>query len=206
MQVELAVQLCAQPSASDCCLTRSGAQELQFACPGELRKAGFPVSEGQFAFEHIFENDVSAKQIYDSMVQEMTQRFFTERQSNVVFTYGQRGTPKRQLLFGGSCGISETISESCGLAQLALHQIFASGDSPDVLCLQAFVLGVNEQVVDLQDPENCQARFSDPSAAPRLLDVSKVRVRSYSAAVEALLKITQNVEDIFRECPGEEGG
>eukprot|EP00667_Euglena_gracilis_P002125 EG_transcript_2128 len=189
MQVELALKLCAgdDPAALPC-VTAAGEGKVAFRCRPDLVEAGFPTKECDFDFERVFGPEDSATHMFDQLLATVPAKFVAERTSAVVYAYGQRGTPKRQFLFGTGGGP--------GWAQRLLERICECGLNGSVLTVEACAMAEDARLTDLLDPSNKAAAVLDTLDSVSLGSLTAVTVDGPAEAATAMSNLAQHINEL----------
>ncbi|CAD2219684.1 hypothetical protein AGDE_05085 [Angomonas deanei] len=113
----------------------------------------------------------------------------SKKENAVIFGFGVRSTPRRQLMLGskGEEGYaSKVISEAI------------SGKG--VYCVTAFALGTTEHLIDLINAENQMGSIVESvKEGPRPRMLERVRIASSSDVRDVMKKVTQNYEKVFAD-------
>lgn len=124
VQVHVALSDSANPFGSQDCLSAQAEGPITFKAPQPLLDVNFPVNSTSVPFESSGRGE-TAGQIYSKLQaggggDSGFNGAFTRRQNVMVYGYGQKGTQKRQTLFG------TTAAPQGGFAFNALKDIVSS--------------------------------------------------------------------------------
>lgn len=168
-----------------------------------MTDANFPIAETTFSADRVTPPSLTAGEIFAINLHTVPQQLLTGCQNSVIYSYGQKVLKKRQFLFGTS-RVTEGLNAESGVAQHLLHSLFQSPVGEAVFKVQACVLGVNDDIVDLLDLENASAVMSDSvKEGPVLLNLTKREIRSYAEAVAALRTVAKNVQEEYADVMAE---
>ncbi|CCW64295.1 unnamed protein product [Phytomonas sp. EM1] len=166
---------------------RVSGNAITFSCPPLLKKAGFPVSEVCFNVEQAIENPVSS-QVMQNSFSNVTTNFKKKRQNLVVFAYGVRSTPKRQLMIGHQ-------SEE-GYAAKVFSDAISGGTG--IFCISCYVVSHDEYVIDLINLSNeLGVIVESVKEGPSVRMVERAKVTSVADVRSVFKKIVQNYQQIF---------
>eukprot|EP00906_Rhabdomonas_costata_P032932 RCo046375 len=200
MEVDVAVGLVC--TSSDTFLACGDERTVQFSCPPELLAEQFPTASLAFGLENV-SLIRSAQELRPGSLSRAAQDFVQNSRNTVIYSYGDRYTPKKEFIFGASGDSGQP-----GVIHRTLQQVFGSADAlPEeaVLKVHAYVLKADTSgsgVVDLLEPENTRAEVLElVKEGPTLNHVSSTTVRDLAAAVEVLNKVTQNLYFYFDSLP-----
>jgi len=194
MEVELSICL-SQPQGSVACVRSADGRAVSYKAPQELLDTSFPVNDANFSFDRVYGPNTKFSEIYSTQLSEAAKDLMVEARNTVVYTYGAKALPKRQFLYGSSAPAAQS-----SLAQSLLANIFSHPLGEYVIQIQAYVLGVTENVTDLLNIENVSGVVIDSvKEGPSVCNVTKQQVNSAADAAEALKKVAANAEEVFME-------
>lgn len=190
MEVQAHVNL-VQPRApygSTSCVSIADGPSLAFRAPQELVDAAFPAQNAAFPVESVVASETTSS-LYERL-RPVSGRF-VNRQNSVVFSFGQRGTNKRQLLLGSGSDV--------GAAARVLKDVVAAqprdGSS---LVLSAYVLATGDTVIDLLNPRNESAHVADSvKEGPRVKMTTMQTVSNANDISAAFTSIVASYESHF---------
>eukprot|EP01006_Ploeotia_vitrea_P051082 TRINITY_DN67525_c3_g1_i2.p1 TRINITY_DN67525_c3_g1~~TRINITY_DN67525_c3_g1_i2.p1 ORF type:complete len:697 (+),score=121.28 TRINITY_DN67525_c3_g1_i2:44-2134(+) len=207
MEVDLGICL-VDNKGSPACINCGDGKSVQYQAPGELLEAQFPISDATFNFERVLPPGTTPQRIQQDFLADAAANFLQKRQNTVVYTYGQKGLPKRQLFFGESADIGGNLTPKSGVLQHLVHQIFESGAlGSSVIKFSGYCLGVSEAVTDLLNIDNASAVVADSiKEGPSISNLTRTQVGSYAQAVATLKSVAEVVEDEFADVLDETKG
>ncbi|KAG5477119.1 hypothetical protein LSCM1_05461 [Leishmania martiniquensis] len=190
MSLEASIAVCLHdlksPSGQPVALRASG-NSINFTCPPILKAANFPANDTSFSAEQVLERP-NAGTIHSKTMLSAASNFTKNRQNLVVFGYGVRSTPKRQLMFGSR-------SEE-GYAARTIAEAVTAGKG--IFTLSCFVIGQDEHLVDLIKAENeLGVIVESVKEGPRVRMVERPTVKSKADVSSVLSKISENYEKYF---------
>ncbi|CCW71031.1 unnamed protein product [Phytomonas sp. Hart1] len=160
---------------------------ITFTCPPLLKKGGFPVSEGMFNVEQAMENP-SASHVMKNSFFDLATNFKKKRQNLVVFAYGVRSTPKRQLMIG--------FQSEDGYAAKVFSDAISGGAG--IFCISCYVVSHDEYLVDLINLSNeLGVIVESVKEGPSVRMVERANVTSASDIRNVFKKIVKNYQQIF---------
>lgn len=171
----------------------AGENQVAYRAPQALTDAGFPMSELSAVVESCSQlpSASAAGDAYNKFLASAGDSFLRARQNLVVYGYGSRATPRRQVMLG------TTSAATSGYAFRVLQDVIkAKGEG--VFSLSCYTLGSSDNVQDLLNMENEMAIVVDSvKEGPRVIHVEKARVNSVNDLTAAFTKITTNYEQYF---------
>ncbi|CAJ1018595.1 hypothetical protein, conserved [Leishmania lindenbergi] len=189
MSMEAKIAVCLhdlKSSSGQPAALRVSGSAVAFTCPPALKEASFPANDTNFAVENVLERP-SAAAIQKKMMPSAASDF-KNHQNLVVFGYGVRSTPKRQLMYG-------TRSEEGYAARTITDAVCGS---QGIFTLSCYVLGQSEHLVDLIKANNeLGVIVESVKAGPRVRMVERSRVKTASDIREVFSKIVKNYEKHF---------
>ncbi|KAG5502982.1 hypothetical protein JKF63_04755 [Porcisia hertigi] len=166
---------------------RSSASGVAFTCPPALKEANFPANDTNFAVEQLLEHP-NAATIQKKTMRSAASDFVKNRQNLVVFSFGVRSIPKRQLMYGYRSEegyAARVISEAVSGAQ-------------GIFTLSCYIIGQDEHLVDLIRADNeLGVIVKSVKEGPRVRMVERAKVKSDSDVRSVFSKIAQNYERYF---------
>lgn len=166
---------------------RASNNSIAFTCPPVLKEANFPVNEASFNVEQVIEG-ANAARVQQKTLATAVSDFTQKRQNLVVFSYGVRSTPKRQLMLGSR--------SDEGYAAKLIADAVASGKG--IFVISCYVVGQDEHLVDLIKSGNELGVIVDSvKEGPRVRMVERAKVTSAADVREVFKKIVQNYEKAF---------
>ncbi|GET89352.1 hypothetical protein, conserved [Leishmania tarentolae] len=161
---------------------RSSPNGVSFICPPSLKDANFPANDTNFSVEHVMERP-NARAIQKRMLSSAASDFVKNRQNLVVFSYGVRSTPKRQLMYG------QQADE--GYAARVIAEAVTTGQG--IFTLSCYAIDQHDHLVDLISAENELGVIVDSvKEGPRVRMVERPRVKSEADVRSVFSKIVQN--------------
>ncbi|ORC89568.1 putative kinesin [Trypanosoma theileri] len=168
---------------------RLDGKTVQFRCPEPLREAGFPVAESSFNVDVAFE-DPQSSTFSSKVFGNAASNFIRNRQNQVVFSYGVRSTPKRQLMYGSG--------SNDGYAAKMITEAVQSGAGKGIFVISCYAIGATEHLVDLLNLSNELGVVVDSvKEGPRVRMVERLRVSSGSDVRSAMNTIVKNYQQYF---------
>ncbi|KAK7198666.1 hypothetical protein NESM_000830200 [Novymonas esmeraldas] len=190
MSLEAKIAVCLhdlKSSSGQPAALRGSANSVAFTCPPVLKEASFPANDTNFAVEQLLERP-NASGIQQKTLSSAASDFVKKRQNLVVFSYGVRSTPKRQLMYGSR-------SED-GYAARVISDAVSGGQG--IFTLSCYVIGQDEHLADLIKADNeLGVIVESVKEGPRVRMVERVRVSSGSDVRGVFSKIVQNYEKYF---------
>ncbi|PWU83525.1 hypothetical protein C3747_865g6 [Trypanosoma cruzi] len=108
----------------------------------------------------------------------------------VVFSYGVRSSPKRQLMYGSAAGE--------GYAARVITEVIQSAAKKGIFALSCYVIGSTEHLADLLNVDNELGVIVDSvKEGPRVRMVARIRVSSAGDVRAAMDTIVKNYEKYF---------
>lgn len=174
--------------ASSKALQASG-NSIHFTAPPSLQEMNFPVKDAQFPTELMLSRP-TASQIDQNVLSSYASAFANNRQNLVVYAYGVRSTPKRQLMYGGNGNDGYALNLISDAIQRA----------KGIFTVSCYVLGATEHVVDLINVENELAVIVESvKQGPRVRMMERSRVASSNDVRAVLEKVQRNYERLFAD-------
>eukprot|EP00668_Euglena_longa_P005802 GGOE01006844.1.p1 GENE.GGOE01006844.1~~GGOE01006844.1.p1 ORF type:complete len:960 (-),score=290.78 GGOE01006844.1:251-3130(-) len=202
MEVELSICL-SSGQGSVICNPNADGRSLSYKAPTRLTEASFPITDASFQVDYVHNTTTSTSKVYDTQFGSIASNMMQGSQNSVVYTYGQKALPKRQCLLGSSL-VTESLNAESGLIQHVVKNLFALPHGESVLKVHAFILGVNDSVIDLLNVDNESATMIDSiKDGPSIQGLTRQGIKSYKEAVAALKTIAKNVEEEFRDVKDE---
>ncbi|KAH9599548.1 hypothetical protein LSM04_005543 [Trypanosoma melophagium] len=162
---------------------------IQYKCPETLKESGFPVGDASFTVDAAFD-DPQSSTLSSRTFANVGSNFVQRRQNQVVFSYGVRSTPKRQLMYGS--GSKE------GYAAKIITDAVQAGAGKGIFVLSCYIIGATEHLVDLLNFSNELGVVVDSvKEGPRVRMIERLRVSSASDVRYAMSTIIKNYEEYF---------
>lgn len=166
---------------------RSSTNGVSFTCPPSLKGANFPANDANFSVEHVMEQP-NAAAIQKKMLSSAASDFVKNRQNLVMFSYGVRSTPKRQLMYGHK-------GEE-GYAMRVISDAVSNGQG--IFTLSCYIFGQDEHLVDLISAENeLGVIVESVKEGPRVRMVERAKVKNESDVRGVFSKIMENYQKQF---------
>ncbi|AAZ10284.1 hypothetical protein, conserved [Trypanosoma brucei brucei TREU927] len=163
-------------------------ETINFRCPEPLAEAGFPVPNASFTADVMMEQPQS-RSIYQRVFATAA-RDFEGRKNLVVFSYGVRSTPKRQLMFGSESG--------SGYAAKIIGDVVDVGATKGIFAISAYGVGSSEHLTDFTDENNEMGVIVESvKEGPRVRMVGRVRVTSSEDVRSVFNTVTKNYQKHF---------
>lgn len=160
---------------------------INFSAPPALREANFPVTDTSFNVEKVVENP-NGNRMVSACLSGAASAFNSRRENLVVFGFGVRSTPKRQLMLGS--GSDE------GYAAKVIGDAVSGGKG--IFSLSCFVIGQEEHLHDLINPDNeLGVIVESVKEGPRVRMVERVKVTSAAEVRSVLKKVEQSYKKYF---------
>ncbi|KAG5500322.1 hypothetical protein JIQ42_04659 [Leishmania sp. Namibia] len=190
MSLEAKIAVCLHdlksPSGQPVAL-RASANSIAFTCPPMLKAANFPANDATFAVEQVLEQP-NAGTIYSKTMSSAASDFLKKRQNLVVFGFGVRSTPKRQLMYG--------YRSEEGYAARVISEAVTGGKG--IFTLSCYIIGQDEHLVDLVKAENeLGVIVESVKEGPRVRMVERSTVKSKSDVYSIFSKVSENYDKHF---------
>ncbi|KEG10461.1 putative kinesin [Trypanosoma grayi] len=168
---------------------RVDGNSVSFRCPQPLKDAGFPVGDASFNVDAALDDPQSSK-IVQKTFSSAASEFIQKRKNLVVFSYGVRATPKRQLMYGSRSGE--------GYAAKVIADAVQAGTGKGIFVLSCYAIGVSEHLADLLNANNELGVVVDSvKEGPRVRMIERLRVSSAGDVRSAMNTIVKNYENMF---------
>eukprot|EP00759_Apiculatamorpha_spiralis_P058964 PhF_6_TR951/c0_g1_i2/m.1770 len=186
--MEISVHVClTTPSPSGSKILNVRPDGIDYNTPPPLVEAAFPTAQTFFPLEKVTV-DTPASALYSTYLRDLHTKF-QQRTNAVVFAYGARATPKRQMLFAPD-----------GLAAAALKAILATPQAGYTYTAMCYALGTTENVRDMLDLRNDQGVVTESvKEGPKVRQVEKATLRSAADVGPLFEKITTNYTQHFQK-------
>ncbi|EPY30388.1 hypothetical protein STCU_04091 [Strigomonas culicis] len=165
---------------------RVSGHSVNYTVPQSLKDNGFPAADSTFAAESVIEN--AAVPAMQNMLMDACDNFRSKRENLVVFAYGVRSVPKRQLMYGSS-------GKEGYATKLMMDTVAAGGG---LFFINAFVLGQTEHLVDLINLTNQSGVLVDSvKEGPQAHGITRAQVNTPSDVNTVMQRVTQSIETVF---------
>lgn len=190
--MEAQIVVCTHDMSSGSGLPKSirvSGDTISYAAPSALKDAKFPASDTNFTADKVMESP-SGSRISSGPLSGAASAFNSRRSNLVVFGYGVRSTPKRQLMLG--------TSGDEGYATKIISDAVSAGKG--IYVVSCYVLGQEEHLPDLVNPENeLGVIVESVKEGPRVRMVERARVTSAAEVKSVLRKVEQNYQKYFAD-------
>ncbi|PWU91490.1 hypothetical protein C4B63_43g75 [Trypanosoma cruzi] len=165
---------------------------VQLNCPQPLRDAGFAVAGA------LFDVDVAldvpdASTLFRKLCATAAPKFTQERKNMVVFSYGVRSSPKRQLMYGSAAG---EVYAAC-----VITEFIRLGAKKDIFALSCLVIGSTEHRADLLDADNeLGVIVGSVKEGPRVRMAARICVSLAGEVRAAMDTIVKTMRNTFFPC------
>nr|CCC89726.1 conserved hypothetical protein [Trypanosoma congolense IL3000] len=162
---------------------------VNFRCPSPLLDAGFPVKSSTFNVDMVLEAP-QPRAILQRAIPTAAREFVERRKNLVVFSYGVRSTPKRQLMFGSDSG--------SGYAAKVIADAVEFSAGRGIFAVSAYGIGSSEHLTDFTDLGNEMGVIVESvKEGPRVRMVGRHRVTSTEDVRSVFSSIVKNYQQHF---------
>lgn len=194
MEAKISVCIHDSPQSSAAALSVVSSKQVSFTCPSVLKNAGFPVAQANFSCSSLWGNPTSGT-LYKGMLSAEVGAFLQKRQNLVVFSYGIRSTPRRQLMYG-----EEGTSPVNGYAHSFIRDVISSAAGGGIFAVTCYVLGHSEYVTDLLNLDNKDGVIVESvKEGPRVRSIERARITSVGDVNEVFFKIIRSYNTVFAD-------
>ncbi|KAH8605777.1 hypothetical protein ERJ75_001605100 [Trypanosoma vivax] len=160
-----------------------------FKCPAPLKDAGFPIAEGSFGVDMVLEQP-QPQSFVQKLFSSSAADFTGKRKNLVVYNYGVRSTPRRQLMYGSN--------GNEGYAGKLIADAVQAGSGKGIFAISCYGLGPSDNIIDFTDKSNDLGTIVESvKEGPRVRMVGRPKVTSAADVRTLMGKIMANCESHF---------
>ncbi|CAD8052520.1 unnamed protein product [Paramecium sonneborni] len=157
---------------------------IQVECPTQTIRDPDTYEQRSFAFDNVFNEGESTRDIYNSSIQQMIYDCVSQGYNGTVLAYGQTGSGKSYTMFGN---LYDPLVENDGLVSMVLDQLFQMNVKISISYLEIY----NEQIRDLIGDQVGLQLNEDPIKGVMLQDVQEFQILTIDQAKSIIINGNQ---------------